>query len=501
LEAAGTNVDARSLRQVSRRLAGQSVAYALASAVGPITGVLLLPIYTRYLAPADFGLIAMFEILTLIFTTVFSLGLTAMIPFYYVDHQPGQSRRRGIGAVIVAVTMLNLVLVALVTMAGERPVRLLLPSVPFWPFVPILALTALFEPYWIVAGSIYQIQEQASRYARWSTARLFLSIGLKVWFVVVLAQGVYGFVTSSLIAAIVMAAAAAPLLWREMEPAWDPAEIRRAFAVGGPTVPNNLFSYGFRVLDRVILERFVGLGEIGLYYFAVRLADIMRLASDVFINAWRPVFFKEAAHRDFVDVTVPAVIRLGTIAMIGGGLAVALFSRELLAMLSTPAYAGAAKFVPLLAAAMVVKGVYSFPYLAVWYRKKTIWVPMLTAVTMVFSIAANLALTPIWGAWGAAAVQFVSYLVLFALMWMLAERAFPLRYPWREMSIAAAAGGVAAVVGAGLQASTTAIGVKLALMAGYCAIVGLSGGIRAGELRMLVRSDVHASRAVTVEGP
>ena len=443
----------------------------------------------------------MFEILTLIFTTVFSLGLTAMIPFYYVDHQPGPSRRHGIGAVIVAVTLLNIALAALVTIAGERPVRILLPSVPFWPFVPILALTALFEPYWVVAGSIYQIQEHASRYAWWSTARLFLSIALKVWFVVVLAQGVFGFVTSSLLTAIVMAAAVAPLLWREMEPAWDAAEIRRAFAVGGPTVPNNLFSYGFRVLDRVILERFVGLGEIGLYYLAVRLADIMRLASDVFISAWRPVFFKEAAHQDFVDVTVPAVIRLATIVMIGAGLAIGLFSRELLAVLSTPAYAGAAKFVPLLAAAMVVKGVYSFPYLAVWYRKKTIWVPMLTAVTMMFSIAANLLLTPRWGAWGAAAVQLASYLVLFVLMWALAEREFPLRYPFREMSIAAAAAGVAAVVGPGLPASTAAIGVKLALMAGYGAIVGLSGGMRVAELRTLVRSDVPTSSAVTVEVP
>jgi O-antigen/teichoic acid export membrane protein len=309
-------------------------------------------------------------------------------------------------------------------------------------------------------------------------------------------------VRSSLVAAIVMAVAVAPLLWREMEPAWDAAEVRRAFAVGGPTVPNNLFSYGFRVLDRVILERFVGLGEIGLYYLALRLADLMRLASDVFINAWRPVFFKEAVHHDFVDVTVPAVIRLGAIVMIGAGLAVALFARELLALLSAPAYAGAAKFVPLLAAAMVVKGVYSFPYLAVWYRKKTVWVPMLTAVTMVFSIAANLVLTPRFGAWGAALVQLASYVLLFVMMWRLAQRFLPLGYPWREMGLAALAAVVAAALGSPLQLSPSAAGIKAGLLAGYAAIMFVTGGVKIADLRVLFgRTGLQPAGGAMIEVP
>jgi O-antigen/teichoic acid export membrane protein len=489
------------LWHIARRLSGQSLAYALASAVGPLTGVLLLPVYTRYLTPEDFGLIALFELLSLVFATVFSLGLTAMIPFYYVDHPAGAARRRGIGTVVVAVTLLNLILAGVVVAAGATPIGILLPSVPFWPYVPILALTALFEPYWVIAGSIYQIQEQASRFSVWSTARLLMAISLKLWFVVVLGEGVYGFLISSLIAAIVTAAAVVPLLAREMQLAMDPVVLRRALIVGGPTVPNNLFSYGFRVLDRVILERFVGHGEIGLYYLALRLADLMRLASDVFVNAWRPVFFKEAAHVDFVTDIVPAVIRLASVLIIGAGLGLSLFSREILAVLATPAYADAARFVPFLAGAMVVKGLYSFPYLAVWYRKKTFWVPLLTAVTMAFSVAANLLLAPGEGALGAAGVQLMSYLVLFAGMWALARREFRLPYPWKTIAAAAMAAAVASGVGVMLPATAAGVAGKVGLLAVYGVVVGASGGIRANELKMLVEAPPPPSSSVVIETP
>src|SRR5206468_38182 len=143
---------------------------------------------------------------------------------------------------------------------------------------------------------------------------------------------------------------------------------------------------------------------------------------DVFVNAWRPVFFKEAAGSRFTSETAPAVIRLVSVGLIGGCLAVSLFARETIALLTAPAYAGAATFVPLVVGAMALKGIYSFPYLAVWYKKRTAWVPLLTVVTMAFSIGANLLLMPRWGAFGAAVVLFLSYVLLFGLMTALAQR-------------------------------------------------------------------------------
>jgi O-antigen/teichoic acid export membrane protein len=193
---------------------------------------------------------------------------------------------------------------------------------------------------------------------------------------------------------------------------------------------------------------------------------------------------------------VPVVIRLTSVAMIGGGLLVALLSREIVAALASPSYGGAAMFLPLVAGAMVVKGIYAFPYLSVWYRQRTAWVPALTAVTMAFSVGANVVLVPRWGAVASAVVLLLSYILLFSLMYVAGQRSVPTEYPWRKLAIVAGAALVAAMIGAPLPVSLAATTFKIALFAAFVAIVFVTGGVSAAEVQLLLRGDLGSRRTM-----
>jgi O-antigen/teichoic acid export membrane protein len=470
------------LGDVGKRLGRQSVAYTLASLVGPGTGLVLLPVYTRFLSPADFGLIALLEVLSLLLATVFSLGMTALVPFVYVDEQDTFARRRCLGTLLIGVTGVNAVMSVLVLGAGESLIGWLLPSVSFTSFVPILVATAFLEPYWIVAGSTLQIQERAPAYAVLSAARILLSVALRITWVVVLEQGVTGFVTANLVATAAMAVVAGVVLRREVALAFTPRVLRAALAVGGPTVPNNLLAYGFRVLDRIVMDRFVARDVIGHYYMALRIADVLRLGSDVLVSSWRPIFFKEAAGAGFAQSIVPRVVRLAAVGLVAMFVALSLFAPELVALLTAPDYAGAAAFVPLLAAAMAVKGLSALPSLAVWYRKRTVYIPALTLVTVVFSIGANLVLAPRWGAWGVAVALLASWAVMATLTFALSRRLYPVAYPWRAMICAGALGGLAVLAGSWLEPGLGAGALKTALFGGFLAACLLTGCVTLREV-------------------
>ncbi|MBI4635730.1 MAG: oligosaccharide flippase family protein [Candidatus Rokubacteria bacterium] len=472
-------------REILTRLGRQSVAYSLASAVGPGAGLLLLPLYTRYLSPADYGLIALLEIVSFLLAAVFSLGMTAMVPFYYVDEPDVAIRRRCLGTLVGGVTVLNLALASFVAVAARPLVDVLLPTVPFHPFIPILALTALLDPYWIIAGAALQIQERALLYSVLSIGRILLSTALRITWVVVLAAGVLGFVTANLLTAALSALAVAPLLRRELTIAFEPRHLWRALEVGGPTVPNNLLSYGFRTLDRIVMDRFSTREQIGLYYMALRIAEVLRLVTDVFINSWRPIFFKEAGDDRFAAAVAPRVIRLVSLGFIAVFVALSLFAREAVAVLMAPQYTGAAVFVPVLLGAMVLKGLYSFPYLTIWYRKRTIYVPVLTGATLVFSVAANLTLASRWGAYGIAIAFLLSYAVLLLLVLAVARRLYVLHYPWREILTAGGLAAAAVGLGSGLEPGLATGAVKALLLGGFAASVVLAGGVSRRELEAL----------------
>lgn len=449
------------------RIGRQSGAYALASVVGPGTGLLLLPVYTRFLSPGEFGLIALLEVVSLILTSIFSLGMPAFVSFIFVEQATSDDRRRVLGALVIAVTVVNLLLSAVAWFALQAALPHALPSIPFWPFVPLLIVASVLEPYWIMAGAMLQIQERAGFYSLLSSVRIVTSLTLRVLLVVAVPMGVFGFTLANVMTAAAFATVGILLMRSEMLPAWDARVIRQALAVGGPTVPNNLLSYGYRLLDRVVLERIATLEQLGLYYLALRIADVMRLASDVFINAWRPIFFKEAGKAAFLERDVPEIIRLASIGMLTCFVTLSLAAPPLIRVFMAPSYAGAGRYVPLLVAAMAVKGFYAFPYIAVWFRKKTIWVPALSAITLVFSIAANYLLAAQAGVMGVATALLLSYCCLAALMLLVAQRLIMLAYPWRVLIAAASWAAVVVYAGALVRADGAGVLARAALLAAF----------------------------------
>lgn len=453
------------------RIGRQSGAYALASVVGSGTGLLLLPVYTRYLAPAEFGLIALLEVVALVLGAVFSLGIPAFVSFLFVEQGPSDKRRRAFGSLLVAVTVVNVALAGAAWLTLDGLLSSLLPSVPFWPYVPMLIAAAVIEPYWTTAGAMLQIQERAGLYSVLSLARILTSATLRLLLVAAWPLGVVGFTWANVLTSAIFALVGMLVMRKEVRPAFDVGVVRQALAVGGPAVPNNLLSYGFRLLDRVVLERIGTLDQVGLYYLAMRIADVMRLASDVFVNAWRPVFFKEAGTPVFRQRHLPEVVRLASVGLVSCFVALSLAAPAVVWLFMAPSYAGATRFVPLLVAAMAVKGFYAFPAITLWYSKKTVWIPALSAITLGFAVIANFALVAQWGVIGVAAALFLSHCCLAALVLAVAQRLLPIRYPWRVLISAAGWGAVVVFAGEAIEADAAGALLRVALLVVY--VVGL----------------------------
>jgi O-antigen/teichoic acid export membrane protein len=375
-------------------------------------------------------------------------------------------------------------------------IHYVLPSVAFEPNVPLVIMTVLLEPYWVMAGAALQIQERAGYLAIWSTVRIIAAGAIRVWFVAGLLAGVSGFITANLLTAALFAVVAAVILRTEVTLAFNPGVIRQALALGSPTIPNNLLSYGFRLVDRFFLERFASLEQIGLYYVALRVADVMRLCADTLINAWRPIFFKEGHNESFVRFDAPRVIRLAMVAIASLFVALSVFAREAMGLLAAPEYAAASALVPVLVGAMALKSVQSFPYLVIWYRKRTSWVPFLTAATLGVGLAGNWLFVPRWGAMGAATALVLSYASLTVIMFAVARRLHALNYPWRELTITAALGLATVLLAAQLNEGVLPLLWKLVLMACY--------GTALVATRCLPTDDLRALRSgaalVSIEG-
>ncbi|HAC80268.1 MAG TPA: hypothetical protein DCG06_08235, partial [Deltaproteobacteria bacterium] len=65
-----------------------------------VVGFLLIPVYTRYLTPGDYGILALVAMYTQAMFVVMNLGQTVGIFRFYYDHDDDAGRERVIAAAI-----------------------------------------------------------------------------------------------------------------------------------------------------------------------------------------------------------------------------------------------------------------------------------------------------------------------------------------------------------------------------------------------------------------
>ena len=87
-----SGVGSRPMTGYLRRLATTGAAYTASSVISKLIAVALLPLYTRYLTPADYGAAEVLFATVIAASIVIRLGLIeALLRFYYLaDEDPGR---------------------------------------------------------------------------------------------------------------------------------------------------------------------------------------------------------------------------------------------------------------------------------------------------------------------------------------------------------------------------------------------------------------------------
>ena len=76
-----------------KRLGKHSAIYGLGGLVQRILAVLLLPVYTRFLSPSDYGMVETLIALTTVLVIVLRLGITNAFFRFYFDSKEAAHRR------------------------------------------------------------------------------------------------------------------------------------------------------------------------------------------------------------------------------------------------------------------------------------------------------------------------------------------------------------------------------------------------------------------------
>ncbi len=492
-----------------RRLATTGAAYTAASVISKLIAVALLPLYTHYLTPADYGAAEVMFAAVVAASIVVRFGtVEALLRFYYKDDEdPARVVSTSFAALFWLATA-----AALVALPFAAPISEALLDRP----APELARIAI-GGLWVLTLyeyllTLFRLEERARAYFVTTILNVIVAIGLTVILVVGAGEGARGLLIGSYASGGLFVVGLIFVHRRRLSLLFDRQLLRRLMRFGLPTMPAELSLYLLNFVDRIIIVRSAGLAEAGLYSLAVKFAQGVNVLVRGFQLAWPPLAYS-IRDDDEARVAYAAIVSwfVAVCAAVVAGMW--LFSRWFARILAAPEFFDSYEAVGLIATAVTLYALYMVLVVILGRTGRTEFNFPATIAALVANVALNLALVPSLGIVGAGLALVASYIIVVALMYVFTQRLFPVPYEWGRLArivlvttaIVLAGELLVATEGAG------ALALRVGLWLAYLPLLFLSGFFTAEErgwLALLVtepgevaaRLRETAARPAAVEG-
>ena len=317
--------------------------YAIGGALRQLIPFAMVPVLTRILSPEDYGMVAMFAVLTTVMVPLITLSspVALMRSYFKIDREThgrhvGTALLRTIPTGIVATLVMHLL---------REPLGRFAAFPPEWVWLVGVGATcaAIVE----VGLRLWQAKKQPYRYIIFQTAvsgsELLLTFALVFWVLGDWRGRVFGRVLALGLGATFL------LIWLvskgEAKLQFDREANRELTRFGLPLLPTQLAVIGMGLADRWFVATLVGLDFAGLFAVGLQLASVMRVLESAVSSAWVPVVLERLNNGTDADRRFVARGILFTgIGATAFGLSLGLMAPFVLGILVGPEFQSAAPY-------------------------------------------------------------------------------------------------------------------------------------------------------------
>jgi O-antigen/teichoic acid export membrane protein len=449
----------RSLASQLFELTRHTAIYGIGGLVSRFLAVFMLPLYTSYVYPGDYGRIEILMSAMAVAVVVIRGGANfGFIRFYFLDKDP-EYRRRLIRTVFWAqMAYSTLALLLCVAFASQLAGWL---SVAYSPGAHLQGsgtslVIATGVLLWANANyaqmtNLFRAEQRSVAFSIATLANIAVTVGLTVILVVVYKEGPLGIIVGNLSGTLLVYLALLAYRREQLGLRFDRGLLRAMNRFGVPLMAAALAMWVTNFGDRFMLGKLLHgshrLVEVGQYALANKVSSAMVLLFTAFQMAW-PAFAYSIEDEDEAKRAYAYVLTYLMFVAAWAAVGLSLFAPWIVHVLGhKPGYWPAAKAIPALAYSSVFFAGFIVVTIGAGRTRRTQfnWIAATAAAVLNFGL--NLWLIPAYGMLGAAYATLVAYVLLMVLRTWNAQKLYPVAYQWRRVAIVLLAAGALTGVG------------------------------------------------------
>lgn len=404
-----------------RNLVKDSALYTVVNILNKGISIVLLPIYTFFLSPEQFGLVDYLAAIGAIVAVTVSLEVSQAIARYLPEEikRPRDSSPLISSAIISLLVTFSLFVLPTLLLA-EHISLLLFDTAENAHLIQLCALVYVLTGFVTLFNTILVASLDSKKSVIFSLINT-LGNGTSSYLLLVNTElRVEALILGQIVGASIALLCFYKAVLGNVKLTFDRQYFSKIYSFSLPLIPSSVGVILALFTDRLMIKEFLDLESLGVYGIALRVATIMTLVTTGFRTAITPLIY--ASYED--EYTKDKIINMFYL-YLGLGLsivlAVLLFQTQIVLYLSSPDYIGATEVIAILCITVFISNCYVFfPGLSL--ANKTGVISMVNIVGMLLNLTLNLILIPRYGLAGAANATMISAVITFMAHFTLSQK-------------------------------------------------------------------------------
>ena len=403
-----------------KRFGKNTILVFVGNAGSKIIGLLLLPIYTRFLSTDEVGITDMVGVYASIFLPVISVCVAdGMFVFPKDSDKEGKKKyfSSGLFFALLTFSFYSLLFFIIEITSIKIQIHSTFTDYIWWIF--IMTVSLFFQSY------MQQFCRSIDKMVIFSTTGIvqaLLLVTLAFWWLPL--YGIKGYfwslIVASLLSSLYSYIFSGSYKYLSFH-SFDRISLKELLSYGLPLIPNSLMWWLVNGINRPLMESNIGLNAIGLFSVAQKFPSFISILFTILSTAWGISMIEEYRKPGF-SIFYEKMIRLITIAVVIGGIILSLSSKLLISIFVSDDFFGAWKYIPFLTIAVLfqcisslVGGIFMAVKTSKYFFYSSIWGASISLVCTYFFII-------LWGVMGVCIALTLSFFSLLVSRYIYSRR-------------------------------------------------------------------------------
>lgn len=350
--------------------------YLLSSFITKGLGILLLPIYTKYLSPDEYGILQGLNSVANFLPFILSLSLDAAFGRYFHEDKTDFKRLQVLYSTVYWFVLVYGIVLLIGVFATSKFWLTDLLEVPVFPYAYLSFIPALLNQLAILGRTFLQQALETKKSTTLDIVSTLLNAGVSVLLLVAFNMGVIsrllGIFAGALFLFVYYHIYFTRLRLLVYTFSWS--VLGKCLKYSIPMLPAMAGSWISSMSDRLVIAKYCTLDSVGLYSLAFQLGQLLYIFGDAITRVISPIIMSGLVYdKENTKVKVSSSAYLILLIMLFGEVLLFLFSEEFITVFADERYFESALFIPIFGFNYVLGMQQRFPTQIISYKKKT-WV-------------------------------------------------------------------------------------------------------------------------------